>query len=648
MASYNLYRGEFGSASSSPIASAGVNECFYKVETTGKVQSFKLYTGIGFQKLATDDAMSKPSTTNPLELDIYLCFSQEEVLHWSIPADNIAFRHTIEITELWDIDLDNGQYGYAFPLEFNFPFTYTDTTFYIALRLHESFRVPVKLYSLQSNADGVQTLQINYVDQKDYFTINHYSHGANDTAPNIDTAIYPNSFPRQLYGYTRKNNILYGNNIVYYTLNDNLRFHYAHGLTDADITLGLSRPNYNYSHQEAWVLKNDPSGVILQDAGVRTGNTVPIYWSEDLRTYLTKRGIDLDYGETLDIIPNWQCTISYDISEYNTDFSIEDIKNYYQSIKLPNTVPSSNSYSYTISFNDTGDFDIASCSASYRYKVTEWNTNKNGSGTAYLPNSEYLDDKRNGSITLYAQWEPGVAETISLPRPSKEGYIFNGWYTSDGLKVGDENLEYTPSNDIALYGKWTPQTYTINYNANGIGTAPSSQTKTHDQDLILQPFIENGIYSSHKITYDYNDNSSTKRYTITTKTYKQQSWKDGSSNTLYLSQDTYTNNKSTTLYAIWDNGTQSSTILPTITRTGYRLLGWSPNRTATTAAFAPGATYTPNASITLYAVWEPEGLVNIYTGTTWEKFIPYVYNGTDWIRILPYIYNGNAWKLYGE
>lgn len=40
------------------------------------------------------------------------------------------------------------------------------------------------------------------------------------------------------------------------------------------------------------------------------------------------------------------------------------------------------------------------------------------------------------------------------------------------------------------------------------------------------------------------------------------------------------------------------------TRTGYKFLGWSTSSTATSAIYQPGESYTGNAALTLYAVWE--------------------------------------------
>ena len=40
------------------------------------------------------------------------------------------------------------------------------------------------------------------------------------------------------------------------------------------------------------------------------------------------------------------------------------------------------------------------------------------------------------------------------------------------------------------------------------------------------------------------------------------------------------------------------------TRTGYTFLGWAASKTATSAQYQPGGSYTANAAVTLYAVWK--------------------------------------------
>lgn len=150
---------------------------------------------------------------------------------------------------------------------------------------------------------------------------------------------------------------------------------------------------------------------------------------------------------------------------------------------------------------------------------------------------------------------------------------------------------------------WT--SYVITYNANGGSGVPSSQTKWKDQALIL---------------------SSTKP---TRTGYSFLGWSTSSSATsaTYAAGGSYTANAAATLYAIWKAntytvkfnanggtgapGNQTKTYGKTLTlsstkptRTNYNFKGWGTSASATTVKYAAGGSYTANAAITLYAVWE--------------------------------------------
>lgn len=150
---------------------------------------------------------------------------------------------------------------------------------------------------------------------------------------------------------------------------------------------------------------------------------------------------------------------------------------------------------------------------------------------------------------------------------------------------------------------WT--SYAITYNANGGSGAPSSQTKWKDQTLTL---------------------SSTKP---TRTGYSFLGWSTSSSATsaTYSSGGSYTANAAATLYAVWKAntytvkfnanggsgapGNQTKTYGKTLTlsstkptRTNYTFKGWGTSASATTVAYAAGGSYTANAAITLYAIWE--------------------------------------------
>lgn len=52
----------------------------------------------------------------------------------------------------------------------------------------------------------------------------------------------------------------------------------------------------------------------------------------------------------------------------------------------------------------------------------------------------------------------------------------------------------------------------------------------------------------------------------------------------------------------YDEALTLSSDIPT--RSGYRFLGWGTSASTATVSYAPGASYTGNAAITLYAIWE--------------------------------------------
>ena len=127
--------------------------------------------------------------------------------------------------------------------------------------------------------------------------------------------------------------------------------------------------------------------------------------------------------------------------------------------------------------------------------------------------------------------------------------------------------------------------------------------------------------------------------TVPTRTgYTFKGWGTYASDTSvnYAPGATYTANSSRTLYAIWESnapktytvsynanggtGAPASQIkthnvtltlrtdIPT--RLGYTFKGWATSSSATTASYSAGGSYTANASVTLYAVWQKDVAVS--------------------------------------
>lgn len=173
----------------------------------------------------------------------------------------------------------------------------------------------------------------------------------------------------------------------------------------------------------------------------------------------------------------------------------------------------------------------------------------------------------------------------------------------------DVSTNASKSKDITLsvnVPAWT--SYTVAYNANGGSGAPSSQTKWKDQTLTL---------SSTKPT---RTGYSFQGWALTKANADAGTW-------YYQPGGTCGKNENLTLYAVWKANTypvkynanggtgapnsQTKTYGQTLklsstkpTRENYNFLGWATSASATTAAYTAGGSYTTNAAVTLYAVWE--------------------------------------------
>ena len=165
------------------------------------------------------------------------------------------------------------------------------------------------------------------------------------------------------------------------------------------------------------------------------------------------------------------------------------------------------------------------------YYFDSWNTKANGSGITYVTADDTkqrtddvrralknMSEKDKSTVTLYAQWEPimfsieyvldsnnssatdgfipvnastnpteyGINKAVKLANPTREGYVFDGWYEvnpySDDfnpktnkkvttIKV-DTKVSLDPNasdckNNHTLYAKWTKNVYNLSFNANG-------------------------------------------------------------------------------------------------------------------------------------------------------------------------------------
>ena len=267
------------------------------------------------------------------------------------------------------------------------------------------------------------------------------------------------------------------------------------------------------------------------------------------------------------------------------------------------------------------------------YRFLGWSTSATSSTVSYSPGGTY---SQNGDITLYAVWTSGdytvtynaaggtgapaaqvktynVPLTLSTQVPTRSGYVFLGWGITQNVAIYQPGDIYSDNKSVQLFAVWDHVGYCIvSYDANGGTGAPASQTKLFNEDLTLstvQPTRTGYIFIG---------------------------WAESSTATVpkYSSGGLYTENRYITLYAVWQLSTGGSTTKTyTVTyltnggvfgpnsqtkiygralqltkshpiRPGYKFLGWSEDRFATTATYKPGGYYLENRNIYLYAIWE--------------------------------------------
>ncbi len=240
------------------------------------------------------------------------------------------------------------------------------------------------------------------------------------------------------------------------------------------------------------------------------------------------------------------------------------------------------------------------------YTAADGGTKVGGAGENYTPTA---------NITLFAQWgkpstvtydanggscdttsEKYTGAALTLPTPTRDEYWCTGWYdaAAGGNKIGDVGAKYQATGDITLYAQWSP-VYTVTYNANEGSVTPAlAEYKGTALELPMptrEGYAFNGWYTAAsggtKVEGPYTPTANITLYA---------QWKDpvvvtydangGSCDT---ASDTYLGKELT---------------LPTPeNRTGYTFNGWYTAASGGIKIGDFGASYTPDANITLYAQW---------------------------------------------
>lgn len=247
----------------------------------------------------------------------------------------------------------------------------------------------------------------------------------------------------------------------------------------------------------------------------------------------------------------------------------------------------------------------------------EWKTYYNGAKTNY--GMDASSGNNSSVISSFGTARSSGSATFTGTYSISDGAAATKTITVTFRNYNNDNGDSSTKN-VTFNVNVPAMTYSIKYNANGGSGAPSGQTKTHGQTLKI----------------------STTKPTRTG--YSFQGWATSSTATsaTYSAGGSYTANSAATLYAVWKANTytikynanggsgapsnQTKTYGQTLTlsstkptRTNYSFKGWATSASATTATYAAGGSYTANAAVTLYAVWELAYVKPSLTGISVER-----------------------------
>lgn len=355
---------------------------------------------------------------------------------------------------------------------------------------------------------------------------------------------------------------------------------------------------------------------------------------------------------SVEIYTAWDTyTISYNANGGSSTPSAQT-KTYGTNLTIANSISRANSTAngYTVTFNaNEGSVSPTSKTATdtTSYSFTGWKSSATGTvwsggatnfsennattltaqwsssttkGSITTPSATRSNGTATRTVTFDATTNGGTCSTSSLNSTATITYTGNGWYTatSGGTKRCANGGSYTPSASETVYQQWSSSTGS--YSAITLPAATKASTT-----------------STRTVTFNANQGTTTKtsQNSTATVTYSQTGWWTASSGGTNRGNSgaTYTPSAAEKVYAQFSSstGSYSAVTLPTTsecTRSGYKLLGFSTSDTATTATYAPGASYTPTATTTtLYAVWQLDQAV------VWvKKQLPPEYQAVEYIE----------------
>ena len=311
-------------------------------------------------------------------------------------------------------------------------------------------------------------------------------------------------------------------------------------------------------------------------------------------------------------------------------------------ISYQTTYGSLNRSSQSVAYGSKGSCTLTmpSNDAQYTYTFQGWYTAANGGGTKVGSSLTLETPSVTGAVTYYAYvtrstrsythtFDANGGGTVSpatitkayntalgtLPTVSRTGYTFVGWFDTSAASGGTQATTTTKvTGTKTWYARWSINSYTFTFNANG-GSTPSSSsiTKNYNEAIGTLPTCSRAADDTYTYAFagwfDTAASSSGTQLTTTTKVTSNKTWYARWTATYKNYTVTWNGNggtpsKSNSSFHYNDAlGT-----LPTATRTGYTFKGWS---TSASGSVNVSTTTKVTGNVTYYAIWQ----INSYTLT---------------------------------
>ena len=226
----------------------------------------------------------------------------------------------------------------------------------------------------------------------------------------------------------------------------------------------------------------------------------------------------------------------------------------------------------------------------------------------------------NGGTSVPSQMKVVSGNTVEKPKTTREGYTLEGWYynTMHDTMKWDFTLNTVKTN-ITLTANWTPNTYTVTFEANG-GSEVQPQTVNHGETVNKpdDPAKDDHTFAGwHKdeffeTPWDFNDGITSDmtlyaKWTPNKPDPEPPSGGGSSDGNMDNAYRVLFNDGATTLYIVTDLSAGDKLTKPEDpVKDGYTFAGWHKDTACTQAwDFNDGIT----GSMTLYAKWTPQETV---------------------------------------